>query len=271
MATRWTLPTPDENRWTFVQTGPWQGVGETTLVEAAGETLLTDPLAWLQLEESQTLKESRNTLARVPRPDGKGDLLLKVFPVRPPLGTIQSGWRKSKAHKAWKKAWTLIARGIETPHPRLALERRFGGVLVASALWVDWVEGRQLREVLKPWRRRPRDPEETAACHEFLRTMALYLRRMHDAGTVHRDFGGGNVLLPPRPSEEPWSLVDINRAQLFAGPAPWPARMLDLERVHLHPEDRPHLFQAYVHNEAERAQWGPVYLRRAKAYRPTQD
>ncbi|MBN1475386.1 hypothetical protein JXA47_01390 [Candidatus Sumerlaeota bacterium] len=193
-----------------------------------------------------------------------------MFPLRVPLGTVQSGWRKSKAQKAWDKAWTLIARGIETPRPRLALERRVGGVLVASALWVDWVEGRQLREILKPWRRRPRAPEETAACQEFLRTLALHLRRMHDAGVVHRDFGGGNVLLPPVPGEQPWSLVDINRAQLFKGPAPWPARMLDLERVHLHPEDRPLLFRAYVRDEAERARWEPVYLRRAESYRPTQ-
>jgi hypothetical protein len=269
MAPRWTIPTLDRDRWTLLQTGPWRGVGERELVEAAGEALLSDPLAWPQLEGSQTLKESRNTLARVPSPAEKRDLLLKVFPVPFPLGTIQRGWRKSKAQKAWDKAWALIARGIETPRPRLALERRVGGVLVSSALWVDWVEGHQLREVLKPWRSRPRSPEETVTCQELLRTLALFLRAMHDKGVVHRDFGGGNVLLPPESSEQPWSLIDINRAKLYPGSAPWPARMLDLERVHLHPEDRSLFFQAYAQSEEERAQWEPIYLRRAESYRPT--
>lgn len=243
----------------------WIGAGDPALIRAVAGAHLTDPESWLNAPSTKVIKRGRNTLAKVSWPGGGSDLFLKVFPVKGLRGALQSGWRESKARKGWRKAAALMARGFATPVPRLALEQRRGGRLVASALWVDWTEGRQLRAFLKPWRHRPRAAEETAACHAMLGRVAEYLRRLHDAGVIHRDFGGGNVLIS---GDGEFTLIDINRAWLFDGPAPWRARFLDLERVHLHPDDRPVFFRAYCRSEAERAQHGPRYLRRASAYRP---
>jgi hypothetical protein len=249
-----------------VGAGRWRGLGEAALIEAAGESLLGDPEAWLALPGAQLLKRSRNTLARVPWPGGAGaPMMLKIFPVRGAIGALQSGWRPSKARKGWAKARALIERGFATPRPRLALERRNAlGLLAASALWVDWVAGRPVRELLKPWRRRPRDPSQTEACHAFLGELARCLRRLHDAGVVHRDFGGGNVLMGP---EGQFTLVDINRARIGAGPVSWRGRLRDLERVHLQADDRPVFFGAYCLDNRERERWEEAYLRRAAAYR----
>jgi hypothetical protein len=242
-------------------------VGEASLIGAADPDLLSDPWAWLDLPGAKILKKSRNVLAQVPAPDRPGDrLLLKIFPLQGVIGALQSGWRPSKARKAWTIGWSLVDRGFSTPTPRLALELHSGWRLLASALWVDWIPGRrQLRELLIPWRDRPRPEEESAACHQFLRALAPHLRRLHDAGVLHRDFSGGNVLVGDRPGD--FLLVDVNRARIRATSLPWRVRMLDLERVHLHREDREVFFRAYCADEAERLRWQPLYLRRAAAHR----
>jgi tRNA A-37 threonylcarbamoyl transferase component Bud32 len=260
---------PLEGSWIPLCDGPWKGIGQAELVKSLGNLPLDDPHAWLALPGTETIKDSRNIIARVPRPGPADDgMLLKIFPVRGLRGTVQSGWRTSKARKGWEKAWTVLKRGFRTPTPRLALERHAHGRLIESALWVDWIEGWQLREFLKPWRRRPRSEAERKRCHEFLHRLGSYLRNLHDAGIIHRDFGGGNVLVSEKASgSEAFTLVDLNRAVVTRDPASWRARMLDLERVHLHPEDRQTFFAAYSLSQEEIRRWGHHYLERAERYR----
>ena len=195
-------------------------------------------LAWLEGFRSspalETVRAARNTLFRLRGSvDGRAlDLGVKAFGREARLKQWLDRRRGSKAERSWRIASRLAAAGVGTPTPAGFLERWEGSRLIESYYFCAFRENVPTLkdELLRLFR-------EQGRCSEFMDLMqcvALEIRRMHDAGVLHRDLGNQNIFVRPQ-SGGGWGGVeffDLNRARLV--PPPTPAqRGRDLARIYL--------------------------------------
>ena len=109
-----------------------------------------------------------------------------------------------KALRTFRIAEELIARGLDTPEPLAAYERREGAALVeAWYVCADQPNAGTVRDLL-----RADNPGRLAHIQRF----GPWAAQVHDVGVLHRDFNSANVLLVPRGDGTfTHSLVDLNR------------------------------------------------------------
>jgi hypothetical protein len=266
-----SLPEP-----TRIDTGPWRGWAVEPFPHSGLQQFLADPLALFILPETHQIKVSRNRLtsARYTLEGETYRWVVKEFSNQSPGAFLKNAWRTSKAQKGWEKARALLARGIETPMPRLALDRRLPfGLVETSVLVVDDVgEVVQLRQILKDLRASReseigRKPSHRIEKESFLDSLARFIRHMHDYGVLHRDLSGGNILVRLL-DKGGWAfaLVDINRAKIAPNLRP-DERLLDLERINIDPEDRAFFFAAYAKGSSRLLSLEAEYVRRVDLYR----
>ena len=204
-------------------------------------------LSWLEgfriSPSLETVRAARNTLYRLRGVvEGRAvDLGVKAFGREARLKQWLDRRRGSKAERSWRIASRLASASVGTPEPAGFLERWEGSRLVESYYFCAFRENVPTLkdELLRLFRERGR-------CSEFMdliQSVALEIRRMHDAGVLHRDLGNQNIFVRPRP-EGGWGGVeffDLNRARLV--PPPTPAqRGRDLARIYL-PSDFMRVFQ----------------------------
>lgn len=135
---------------------------------------------------------------------GSADSLLKVNHY--PKGRR----RASKARRELRAAEAVAARGIATPVPLAAGERREGGRIVACYLLVAILPGvTDLREHLKAGAGTPADRRRLAA------GFGRFARALHDAGIDQDDFQPNNFLVRAAPGREPelW-MIDFERTRI---------------------------------------------------------
>lgn len=111
---------------------------------------------------------------------------------------------EGKALRTFRIAGELARRGVRTPEPLAAVERRERGALVeAWYVCADQPNLGTVRDLL-----RPGFPDRIA----HIRGFGAWAARVHDAGVLHHDFNSANVLLVPCGSGGfAHSLVDLNR------------------------------------------------------------
>ena len=204
-------------------------------------------LAWLEGFRTspaiETVRAARNTLYRL-RGDIDGhavDLGVKAFGREARLKQWLDRRRGSKAERSWRIASRLAAAGVGTPEPAGFLERWEGSRLAESYYFCAFRENVPTLkdELLRLFRERGR-------CSEFMdliQCVALEIRRMHDAGVLHRDLGNQNIFVRPQPGGG-WGGVeffDLNRARIEPSPTP-EQRGRDLARIYL-PSDFMRVFQ----------------------------
>ena len=97
----------------------------------------------------------------------------------------------TRATAAFRKGHALLARGIATARPAAAADLWRRGAVADSLLVTEAVDG----EPLSDWLRRGPAP---ALRRRLARDLAQMLRRMHDAGFLHRDLKAPNILVSPR-------------------------------------------------------------------------
>ena len=141
-----------------------------------------------------------------------------------------SGWRRLRGGKARRElriATGLRERGVATPLPLAAGERRQAGLLVACYLVLPVVEG--ARDLSALWRSGPSPAQRRATARE----LGALARRLHDVGLLQEDFapnnflvnsGAGTGLLP----------IDFERARLRATPVHSKARRRMLATLDRH-------------------------------------
>ncbi len=122
-------------------------------------------------------------------------------------------WRRafghSKARRELARAQAVSARGIETPVPLAAGERRRAGRLMACFLVVPYLaDAVDLRRWVASG---PRPGERRALARAFGR----FTRRICDAGVFQDDFAPNNFLLRRGPGPE-LLMIDFERARLRA-------------------------------------------------------
>ena len=149
---------------------------------------------------------------------GEPDHLLKVSRYRGRL-------RGSKARHELRTARALAGRGVATPVPLAAGERRRAGLLRACYLLVPLLPGAV--DLAAHWRRGVLAPAERRA---LARGFGALARRLHDAGLRQDDFAPNNFLV--RPGDPPALLaIDFERARLGRRPASRRARVAMLAKL----------------------------------------
>jgi hypothetical protein len=123
---------------------------------------------------------------------------------------LRRGLLGSKSRRELRRAEAVAGRGIRTPLPLAAGERRQGPSLSACYLLVPFVEG---AEDLRRAAARPAERRALAA------PFGRFARRVHDAGVDQDDFQPNNVLRGPQGPEDLW-LIDCERVRLRRGGLP---------------------------------------------------
>ena len=178
--------------------------------------------ASISTEERQTIREIDLPIPDPPFPR----IAIKRFAPRSPFHRLAEPLTPSGASRAYRMGRFLIQASVSTPHPVLAIEKRQKGFIKQSILITemipDTVSGRQF---LRPGGHAPNQ------IPLFLKTMAEIIRRLHDAGIMHRDLTLGNFLLRSGLPDQIY-LIDLSRAIRWQ-PLPVVLRMIDLARLNL--------------------------------------
>lgn len=133
----------------------------------------------------------------------------------------QQGWkdrhdrvRGSKAARSFRAARFLEEHQVATPPPLGYLERWEGSRLLESYYLSEYLEG--LTSLKAELVRIYRERETCEFLVSLLEKVGAAMRRMHNAGFVHRDLGNQNIELAPRQGGE-WGkiyFIDLNRGRI---------------------------------------------------------
>ncbi len=224
-------------------------------------------------------KQGRNRLAIVhwPTIPNTGlQVVLKAYGTGDWHTRLRMLFRPSRAMRHWQRAAELQGRGIRTPQPvwlAVPQGRQYKVVYLAVESAPPHLRLRELLRAIGPETAEIDFSGHKLAVSDLVTALGHYARDLHEAGVAHRDFSGGNILIP-----ENWNgnsegllnefiLLDINRARLFApGTIDIYHRIQDLERISLVESQQQHFYAAYADGSAELlAQW-PRYQRYRHSY-----
>jgi hypothetical protein len=193
---------------------------------------------------------------------GSPDHLLKVNDYGR-LAGLRRALRGSKARHELEMAERVAARGIPTPVPLAAGERRAGGRLRRCYLLMPILEGSV--DLRRLWTEKTLSPGER---HALITALGALSRRVHDAGIFQEDFAPNNFLARRGPSPELF-IIDFERAKLGTGNDEAARRFMlakiDREFAGAPASDRMRFLRAYSDGDpAEARSW----WRRVEDYAP---
>lgn len=165
-----------------------------------------------------------NRVYEVPFPFGNDltHIVVKSFGWRERFHYWVSPLMRSKALNSFETALLLLEKGLGTPPPLAAFERR-ERYFVRENLYVTESLGHTttLRQIL-------RKGEDRELRDFLIGRVGKFLRIMHDAGIFHRDLTLANFLIK---DEEHFYLVDLNRARPKKRPLKLLERIDDISRM----------------------------------------
>lgn len=127
---------------------------------------------------------------------------------------FSSGKKPSKAARAFDAALALCENGVGTPRPVALVERRERGRLVESRFVSEYIPAlSDFRRELHFELSRKRDCESLM---NLVEPVARAIRKLHDAGIIHRDLGNQNIGIT-RAADGTCRIffIDLNRARIF--------------------------------------------------------
>jgi len=154
---------------------------------------------------------------------------VKQFKARVPTDWVKYLFKPSRAVAEWRRGRGLAAAGVPTAVP-LAMAERRAGVLLDAALVTRWLPGTvHLNAYVEE--HYGTDEEGARGRAGLYRELARIVRRMHDAGFVHNDLHGGNVLVAGDPSAPRVYLIDLHSVGLPAGGVSSGSRWKDIRKL----------------------------------------
>jgi hypothetical protein len=158
---------------------------------------------------------NRNLRLRLPLRGASLEVMVKAFGPQSRLRDWRDARRALEPRRTYAAADHLARHGAGTPPPVAWLERWRDGRLLESYYLAEFQAGAQtMREALLGLYEQV--PPRAARFVGLLECVAEGMRRMHDAGFLHNDFGAQNVLLRAQ-GEARWDgfmVVDLNRGRL---------------------------------------------------------
>ena len=197
-------------------------------------------LSLLSNGEHEILEVGRHTIYKIDSPDGP--VVLKQFGLQSALKDRLDRHRGSKAQRSFTSAWHLQTHQIGTPAPLAWFDRWEGTRLRQSSYISRFVPDLSSfkDELQRLWAEWPPRCEHFMA---LLQRVAIEVRRLHDAGVMHRDLGNQNISLIPDADVGFQPLfIDLNRARIYESLTP-AQRGADLCRIALPSDLRRVFFQ----------------------------
>jgi tRNA A-37 threonylcarbamoyl transferase component Bud32 len=165
------------------------------------------------------------TVLLVPLASGER-VIVKRYAVRGVLDWIKYTFKRSRASAEWAVGRGLDDAGVPTAVPIAMAERR-RLVLSDAALVTREIAGAlHLNAYVKEHFDAPGDPRRAALYDDLARTV----RRMHDAGFVHNDLHGGNLLVNGPPETPRIFVIDLHSVTRRSRPSEG-ARWFDLVKL----------------------------------------
>ncbi|MDW8308003.1 MAG: lipopolysaccharide kinase InaA family protein [Verrucomicrobiales bacterium] len=158
-------------------------------------------------------------------------LVLKRYNLRwnKPENLLKDCFRRSKARRAFRKAYHLELAGVPTARPIATADVRRCGLLLRSYLVMEAIPD---AADLGRWRGEPR---------VALRAAAELIARLHDEGFAHRDLKETNLIFD---GQGRLFLIDLEGLD-FEGHVPLPRARADLARFARAVQSLPHLRDFY--------------------------
>lgn len=168
------------------------------------------------------------TVLRVPLSDGRR-VIVKRYRVAGAVDAVKYLLKPSRARAEWEVGRALDRAGIPTSVPLAFGERHVGGVLRDAALVTREIEDcLHLNAYVEA--RLQGAPAHDAERRRLYAELGRLVRRMHEAGFVHNDFHGGNLLVTG-PAEAPSvHVIDLHSVTRPARPTDG-ARWFDLVKL----------------------------------------
>ncbi len=194
---------------------------ETIRREISDRLMSIETLAGVEVLKRNLVR----TVLRVPLASG-GRVIVKRYAVRGLRDWIKYTFVPSRAKAEWVTGRALHEAGIPTAVP-LAMAERRGFVLSDAALVTrEIVDSVHLNAYVAAHLGGPDDPRRAALYDD----LARIVRRMHDAGFVHNDLHGGNVLVNGPPEAPRLFVIDLHSVSRSSRPSEG-ARWFDLAKL----------------------------------------
>ena len=140
------------------------------------------------------LRSEGEVLKRTPKTITKrvGDWVVKSSRYNFGLGPLARTTLRARYRRGWQASLRLRQRGVDAPAPRAFIERGACGVIAGNTLITDYLHGYLgIEEWLTS---NPAYRGGDAVMDRFLESLADALTRLTDAGAVHSDLAGKNIL-----------------------------------------------------------------------------
>lgn len=165
-----------------------------------------------QFAKGAIIYQDRNTLANFQAKDHselQQDIAVKKFSFTKKYDQFRFKYLKSKAVRSLINAAALQEIGINTPTPIAVIEERDKDKkIIYSYLITEYINyDYSLLDLIKQ-----KDHPDHEKILAFLPGIAKDVRKMHDAGFVHKDLHAGNILIMNPHSNPEFYYIDLNRA-----------------------------------------------------------
>ena len=142
--------------------------------------------------------------------DGPVEIALKRYRPRNWRKLLQALWRPSRARESFVRGHALLARGIPTPKPLMAVAPNGWKHVGESYLATTWIQG-ALNLHLYAWRLGEASAaERRTRCRLAARNLGQMVGRLHAWRISHHDLKGCNVLLTDRGADVEVYLIDLD-------------------------------------------------------------
>jgi tRNA A-37 threonylcarbamoyl transferase component Bud32 len=196
-------------------------------------------------EDGEVIHNSRNTLAifRAQEANGlKKDIVVKKFNLKRQFDQLRFRFLKSKAVRSLIIAIALKEIGIKTPQPVAVFEERtkYSKIIYSYYLTEHIPYDYSLLDIIKQENHPYKD-----SILKFLPFIAQDIRKMHDAGIIHRDLHAGNILIGNIDNKPEFYYIDLNRARIY-NKLDRKKRLKDLARFDFSPKEQELFLQYYA-------------------------
>jgi heptosyltransferase-1 len=157
--------------------------------------------------KGDVIKDSKSSFVSRLEIGKTGRVIIKIYKQKKFVNYIKDIFRKSRGYKAWCGSWAVITRGIKTPEPVMAGEKRIFGIVKES-----FIITKEIQDSINLTLFAKNKNEEQ--CIIVSKKMSTYARVLHDRGIFPLDMKGSNVVVSENRGGLEIYLIDLDHMKL---------------------------------------------------------